>query len=265
MFFILLLIGLLGSSTIALIGYYFKQISFNGMFATVIIGTSIAVSGSFPTWSVIVFLFGSSLFINFIKRIFLPDTLLLEDQLHEKKGPRDPLQILANTLPSTIALVLYALSNNPSFLIAYLASIASATSDTWGSEIGMISKGATLDLMTFKPIPKGISGGVSLLGTFASLLGSLFSILCFYFFSLFHSLTLTTNNLLLIVILGFTGSLIDSFIGSLFQGTYKTSENQLTEQKKNNTLAHGFSWLSNDLVNLITNSLIALIAFWLSK
>jgi len=259
--FSMLIIGLIGSSTIAMLGYGLKAISFSGIFATFFIGTIIAISGDFSTWSVIIFLFGSSLFINLFKKGFFPHSIEKEAEIHEKKGPRDASQILANTLPATISLSLFSYTQQPAFIIAYLSSLAGATSDTWGSEIGILAKGNTFDLSTLKKIPPGISGGISLSGTICSLLGSLFSTLTFLFFNLYFPFNLTFKQIITIILIGFFASIFDSLLGSIFQGTYLDKKMQLTDQQENNQLINGFSWITNDMVNFITNMSSAFIAY----
>lgn len=255
----LFLIGLLGSTTIAIIGYHLKAISFDGIFTTIIIGTLITLSGNLATWASTVFLFGSSLIIKLVKLLFFSNSFKIEEKLHEKQGPRDSFQIISNTLPATLCLILYACTKNIGYLAAYLASIAGATADTWGSEIGILSKGITIDLTTLKATPKGLSGGVSFLGLSASFLGSFSSALVFLFFNLFQPIPINKHEILLIVGIGFLASLIDSLLGSLFQGVFETPHQELTEKKENNHLVRGFRWLTNDGVNLITNSISAVI------
>lgn len=261
----LLMIGLFGSTILAILGYLFNAISFNGIFATIFIGTTIATSGTIPTWSSIIFLFGSSLFIQLVKKLFFSSSLKQEDYRHEKKGPRDATQILANTLPATLALLLYFNTFQHIFLLAYLASLAGATADTWGSEIGILSKKPPIDIIRLKKIPPGISGGISLLGLSFSFFGSCSSLIVFLFFNLFSTSQLTLLEISIVIIIGFLASIIDSILGSLFQGIYLNKDNDLTEQSENNQLIRGFSWIDNDLVNLITNLISPLLVYLLLK
>lgn len=264
MTFLFLIIGLIGSSIIAASGYYFSAISRSGIIATIFIGTTIAVAGDFSTWSAVIFLFGSSLIINFSKKLFFPEISSIEQSIHSKNGARDASQICANLLPAVICLLIYFFTSNTAFLIAYLASIAGATADTWASEIGILSNKATIDVLTLRKTPKGLSGGISLLGTIASIGGSFLSTTCFFIFNFFSSNPLTYPHFVIIFSVGILASLIDSILGSFFQGKYLTIHNQLTEQKKNNQLVTGYSWMSNDLVNLSTSILSSLLALFLS-
>ena len=55
----------------------------------------------------------------------------------------------------------------------FLASVAAANSDTWGTEIGKLSKSNPIDIISGKKVQHGTSGGVSLIGTAGSLFGSI--------------------------------------------------------------------------------------------
>ncbi|MFW8054311.1 DUF92 domain-containing protein [Vagococcus fluvialis] len=256
----LLAIGLIGSTLLSLIGYHFKAISFDGIFTTIITGTIIALSGNLAIWSSIIFLFGSSLAIKLFKSFFFPASLEIEKQVHEKLSARDSFQILANTLPATLCIITYLSTNNTTFVLGYLASTAAASADTWASELGILSKRKTFDLKSFKPVPKGISGGVSFLGTLASLAASCCIVFVFYFFNFIKPIPIDSKQYLIIIIIGFSGSLIDSFIGSFFQGLFRDNNQELTDKKEHNQLVKGFTWLNNDGVNIITNLIITTLA-----
>ncbi|MFH1221529.1 MAG: DUF92 domain-containing protein [Candidatus Micrarchaeota archaeon] len=55
----------------------------------------------------------------------------------------------------------------------FLASVAAVTSDTFGSEIGVLGKGQPIYLGTLKPAKPGTSGAISVLGTIASAMGAM--------------------------------------------------------------------------------------------
>ncbi|MEO0626272.1 MAG: DUF92 domain-containing protein, partial [Bacteroidota bacterium] len=57
-------------------------------------------------------------------------------------------------------------------LIVPLAVMAVANSDTWSSEVGRYVKGRTYDIVRFRRVEPGLSGGISLAGTLAGGLGA---------------------------------------------------------------------------------------------
>lgn len=61
----------------------------------------------------------------------------------------------------------------PVLLIGYVASLATKLSDTFASEIGKAYGKRTFLITTFKPVPPGTEGAVSLEGTLAGVMGSI--------------------------------------------------------------------------------------------
>jgi uncharacterized protein (TIGR00297 family) len=61
----------------------------------------------------------------------------------------------------------------PILLIGYVASLATKLSDTFASEIGKAYGKRTFLITTFKPVPPGTEGAVSLEGTLAGVVGSI--------------------------------------------------------------------------------------------
>jgi uncharacterized protein (TIGR00297 family) len=56
-------------------------------------------------------------------------------------------------------------------IVGFIASAAAVTADKFSSEIGVLN-GTPISIVTFKKIKKGMSGGISLLGSFAGLVGA---------------------------------------------------------------------------------------------
>ena len=62
---------------------------------------------------------------------------------------------------------------NPINIYLYAATVAAATSDTWATEFGKLSKSKPISITLFEPIEHGLSGGITMIGTFGSILGLL--------------------------------------------------------------------------------------------
>ena len=86
----------------------------------------------------------------------------------EPSGGRTAAQAMANL---GIAALVVAAATQGWPLLA-LAALAEAAADTGSSEIGMAFPGKTLLITTFRPVPPGTDGGVSLFGTLAAILGA---------------------------------------------------------------------------------------------
>ena len=138
------------------------------MIAAIILGTAIfSLGGSIPFTLMLVFFISSSI----ISKIGKNKKKGL-DKIHEKSDARDFVQVIANGGVAVICLFLFQKTKDIRFFIASAVSFAAANSDTWASEIGVLSKGKTISIITGKKIEKGVSGGISLLGTVSAFLGA---------------------------------------------------------------------------------------------
>lgn len=170
----------------------------------------------------------------------------------EKAHKKDMIQIIANVFVGVVAIVIYVLTNKEIFLVVYASVMAESLADSLASDIGVLSKSDPINILTFKKSDKGVSGNVSLLGTFSSLLGSI--IIGFVFYIFHHN----SFYLFVIVISGFLGALFDSLLGALVQVKYKCLKcGKITEKKIHCELDtkyyKGIKFINNDVVNLTSN------------
>lgn len=258
-------IGLLLSFLVSFVSFKKKALSTSGFIAGIFMGTLVYFFGGIIIFVSMFSAFASSSVLSKFKK----DRKRHLELIHEKSDTRDHIQIIVNCITGLIFSILYYFYNQVEFLVISATSFAVLNSDTWASEIGVLSKKSPISILTGKKIEKGMSGGVSLLGTISSLLGAMFVALSF-------SLTWVViykydNNLiyyfLVCTLFGFLGSLIDSLFGLLLQAQYFSEElNIFTEKSvsngKANKLVRGFRIFNNDMVNLtssITSCLIAMI------
>ncbi|MEM0149199.1 MAG: DUF92 domain-containing protein [Candidatus Micrarchaeaceae archaeon] len=120
--------------------------------------------------------------------------------------------VLANGLAPVIVALLYFINGIHAFaspqllVLAFFSSISAITADKFASEIGVLD-GFPRSVVTLARLPKGTSGGITLLGTFAGLVGS-FLISVTYLF-----VKVNLGAVAVIIIAGFIGNVIDSFFG----------------------------------------------------
>ncbi len=168
-----------------------------------------------------------------------------------------------------ILALLYRITAAEICILAFAASFAVANSDTWASEIGTLSKNPPVSIINGKPLPRGLSGGISLLGTVASLAGSafiatVFSLGCAHFYT---TLEPSWRVFALITASGFIGSLVDSVLGATVQGKfYSRMHGRVVEEadylgEKTRHLT-GLPFITNDLVNLSSALLSVLIVIY---
>ena len=189
--------------------------------------------------------------------------------IQKKGGTRDWAQVMANGALAGAAALFFGLGGGRLALVMYGVSIAASTADTWAGEAGILSNRPPLSIRTFRPVPPGMSGGVTWLGTASSLLGSTMIALAWYAtFANYHD----TSWLFLasiVAVSGAIGSVADSFLGATVQGHYHdTKRNRITEHEERDgvklELCRGIRWIDNDVVNFLSNVIAVIIGMGLS-
>jgi uncharacterized protein (TIGR00297 family) len=90
-----------------------------------------------------------------------------------RKGARSWREALANTLAGAFfALLVITTHQEAAFLVALVAAFSEAAGDTVSSEIGQWLSPRAYLITTFRPVPAGENGGVSLAGSVAGLVAS---------------------------------------------------------------------------------------------
>ena len=231
----------------------------------------------------LIFGFGGPLFWVLLMAFFVTSTaagMLRRSEkawlstIHQKGEKRDAFQVLANGGVGALTAVLYRLTGEPAWAAAFAVSFAASNADTWASEIGVLSKGTPVSPLSFRPVPRGISGGMTLLGTVASLGGALLiGILFGLANSILHAVpTGFPRVLLLVTACGFGGSLVDSILGASVQARYAsgTTPGAVTERRSDGTgsvnrLVHGIAWVNNDVVNIVSCLIASSAGFFLAR
>jgi uncharacterized protein (TIGR00297 family) len=239
----------------ALVGNRFHMLTKLGAIGTILVGLAVMVGFDIKGLILLGAFFISSSFWSAYKKEKKKE---VEDKL-EKSAGRDIVQIFANGGVAAVAGILYYSHQDFFFLAMFISSIAAANSDTWASELGVLSKSKPFLLLSFKETDPGTSGAVSPLGLFASLAGAfIISVLGVFLFQL------SVTFILLFTFIGFLGSLIDTILGALVQRTYRCNVCGLETEKKihcNTETIHakGSVWISNDTVNLLSILLASLV------
>ncbi len=176
---------------------------------------------------------------------------VVSDVKHGKA--RDYRQVICNG--GIYALLSTFLSSNMG--MAMVISLAVSTADTWASEIGIYFRGRTYDVWHWRPIPVGLSGGVSWAGTSGGLLGALATSVV-TMASLHYNLN--PGTVLAFAAAGFLGMLLDSLLGATLQARYRHEETSTLTDIPTSILHSGYRWMSNDAVNLLSNILTVFLA-----
>ena len=222
-------------AVIASVSYLRRFLDKGGIAASVILGFIVFYIGGVSGFVVFLFFFLSSSVITKLCR------------KGRGNGMRSYPSVIANGLPAAVTLVIYALTYDPLFLVAFASAVAEASSDTWAGEIGQLSHKDPVSIVTFTKVPRGISGGVTVLGLLASLLSAF--LIALLFAGTFSS---DTKGVLTITAAGFTGALLDSFLGATVQAQYRREDGSITENPEEGKRVRGIPFIDNDMVNFLS-------------
>jgi uncharacterized protein (TIGR00297 family) len=244
------------SLIVATLAYWRGSLSKSGVAGALIVGTLTLGFGGWPWAALLGVFFISSSILSHFKKV----EKRAAAEKFEKGHQRDLGQALANgglgALLATLSAVVPA-SNVPTntWFFMYLGVMATVTADTWATELGTLSKQPPRLITTGQSVEVGTSGGVSLLGTAVSFLGGLVIGLTAGLVTGFSVLAMLITG----AISGLAGSLIDSLLGATVQQIYFSDKRQKETEKKieldgtPNRPLRGWSWMSNDVVNLISS------------
>lgn len=95
----------------------------------------------------------------------------------ENRGRRGALHAIANCgVGCMFALALFGWTGSPTWSAGFTGAFATALGDTVSSELGPVFGRTTRSPVTWKKVPPGFKGGVSLEGTLLGLIGSLVTV-----------------------------------------------------------------------------------------
>lgn len=215
------LVGMLLSGAVALVALRMGLLTVPGAIGAVVVGTLAFAIGGWPLWLLLMWFFGSS---NVASKLMRRWRGARATEKHS--GPRKLRQVLANSVPFLACALAYAATGEAWFLIVSAGALAASTADTWASEIGTYSKNPPVNIVTRKPMQRGLSGGVSPLGLAATVVGATSS--AFLAMFLFHAFGFAVPTgpvaFLFIIGCGIVGSVVDSFLGVLLQAKYRAPD-----------------------------------------
>ncbi|CAM9679428.1 unnamed protein product [Pylaiella littoralis] len=211
---------------------------------------------------------------------------------YKEGGQRGAVQVLSCSLFATVvALVHFFFTGvgdslvdfefqplGGALLCAYLGFYACCAGDTWSSELGVLSK--TPPRLITKPwraVPPGTNGGMSLLGTVASVaagvvMGSGFVLLGWVFRLSPPGDSSSSSSQLPLILLGavsgLLGSVLDSLMGAVLQASYfDTNLKVIVEKPSAFTVAGGGlelvcgrDILTNEQINIVSAIVTSLLA-----
>lgn len=247
----------------------------SGVLAAFTVGFLLFIFSIFA-WVLLLTFFISSSLLSKFKSQLKADV----QEKFDKGGRRDASQVIANSGATIIYAALIGLFSTSELIsplfIAIAGYFASVNADTFSTEIGILAKSHPRWILNpLQTVEKGTSGGITLLGTFAGIMGAL-EIGWMLLVGIFLFIPSKTINILvvlfIVVFTGMCGNFIDSLLGATIQGFYFCPICQIGTEKKihlkcgktKTRLIRGWVIISNDWVNLLSATGASLIAFFLS-
>jgi uncharacterized protein (TIGR00297 family) len=263
-------LGFVFSSFIGFVSYRQGALTIGGLVGAIVVGTLIVGFGGWAWGLLLVAFFASSSLLSLYRRA---DKAAVSDKF-AKGQRRDLAQTLANGGLGVLLALAYSLSPHSILLAAFVGAMATVNSDTWATEVGVLSRQIPRLVTTGRAVPPGTSGGVTYDGSLAALSGGLFIGLCALLFITGEHLVLGEPVAIELVwpllpvggMSGLVGAFFDSLLGASVQRLYYCQVCSVeTEQAVHRCGARsyplrGWSWLNNDMVNFISSGVGALVA-----
>ena len=239
-----------------------RALTADGIIAAIVLDIAVAWAFGTAGFLILCLFFGGSIAIDKLKK---RHRATVGSDLGTKGDCRDCMQVAANGLAAFVSAVALILTENAIFTVPFVASMAEAFADTAASGIGAFSK-KTYDPFRLRKCEAGISGGISLIGTLASLIAAAFITVSAY---LTDKLALGVKEVVIVIVSAFLGAFFDSLLGSLAQAKYKCSVcGKICEGKEHcgsvAELYSGLDIIDNDVVNLLSGSFAAILATFLT-
>lgn len=248
-----ILLGVVIAALISLAAWRVGALTVSGAVAASLIGGFTFGLGGLPASILLLAFFASS---SLLSRAFTKRKRAVAANF-AKGGRRDWAQVVANGGVGVLALLAaaFGLMTTQAGWVAFSAALAAANADTWATELGVLSPRPPRLITTGKSVPRGTSGGVSLLGSVVALAAALLIGLLAIIFAPANFFVLAT----IVALSGLLGSFVDSWLGATVQAIYycpkckkETERHPLHTCGTQTSLRRGWRWLDNDWVNFLS-------------
>ncbi len=253
------LVAIMLTPLIIALAYSKKALTVGGIVLAVIMDIIITVSlGNFGFCVLVTFFLGS-IIVDKIKKSRKKRKQNKNLDIEKRGDCRDVVQVFANGGIAMVAALCYFVSGERLFVFAFCASLCEAFADTVASGLGFFAKN-TYDVFRFKRCESGLSGGMSLLGTFSSIVASSLVALVVFLFG-----EVDTLGFVIILLSGFAGGVFDSMLGSVLQVKFKCPKcGRVVEREEHcgtkTEKYRGIRLVNNDTVNFFSTLFAAALA-----
>jgi uncharacterized protein (TIGR00297 family) len=253
------LAGAFAAASSALIARATRSLSNSGAVAAFVTGTICAAAG----WSWAILLISLFIAATALSKLRRRRKARLIGSIVEKGGERDVWQVLANGGVYVASATGYLIHPDPLWFALGAGSLAAASADTWATEIGTLSARDPVSITSWRRVPPGTSGGITLIGTLGGIVGALFVAAGAW-------LLAWPVPFAAVALAGIAGALADSILGGTLQARRwcerceKFTEREIHDCGTRTTRAGGVKGMNNDVVNAICSATGALVGLLVS-
>jgi len=207
--------ALAANAAMALLSYKLKAVDLSGAIGGFVIGVAIYYFGGYQAYAILLLFFIIGTACSKIGRKVKESQGIAQ----EKGGRRGLKNALANCLPGAAFIIVYGSVSHHAYsstiylaAVAYTACFAAVLADTVSSEIGQVFGKRPVLITTFKSVPAGANGGITLTGTLAGMAAATLLSLCAMWLGLFEF-----ADLWLPITGAFIGMNLDSLLGATLE------------------------------------------------
>lgn len=244
----LALIGLAIFVGVFFIAYFLKIITYYGALASSLIGFLFYYYGGSRFLIFVLCCYGVMMIVSLISKHMKNDL----SKVVKKTGKKDFVEIFVNGIWAVVAIIVYAISNNQTFLPISLVVMSAGFADSLASDVGSLSKSKPYDFIKRKYVDKGVSGGTTFLGSIASFIGA-----AIFAFAIKFICDLPYYQTAIMCAIIYFGVVVDSLLGSTIQVKFECEEcGKITEKEthcgKETKMVEGIKFINNDVVNCLS-------------
>lgn len=227
------------------------SLTFGGQWAAFLTGTLVAAAGL--RWAVL--LIAYFVLSSALTRLGHAVKTARTASMLPEAGARDAAQVVANGGLFALLMILGTALGSTPLRIAGLGALAAAAADTWATEIGTLWGGTPRSILTLAPMTPGASGGITAIGTAASLVAAL--LLALAGASMLSGATGWGPHATAILAGGVAGSVGDSLLGATLQSKRWCEQCRTWTERRVHTCQYrsqhlkGVRWMTNDTVNFL--------------
>ena len=254
-----LISGLIGAGIFAFGARRMRALSTSGALAGTVVGAIALAAG----WSWGILLVAHFIVASALSKFGEKRKARLIGAVVEKGDRRDAKQVLANGGVYALAAIAHTLSRTGTWYAVGIGALAASAADTWATEIGTLFGRNSRSIVSGQPVPAGTSGGVSLVGTIASLGGALF-------IAAGATLARWPVPFTAVLLGGLAGAMADSLLGATLQTRRwcevcaKPTERPVHICGNPTRRTGGLRGFDNDAVNAVCSGVGALVTLLLS-